>query len=466
MAETTRRALIVDDEPDVRRSLEAALRRFGLRCDLAADGVEAIGLLSRERFDVVLTDLRMPRADGFAVIQAVRQRCPATPTIVITGQGSIADAVTALRAGACNFLNKPYHAAELAAVVEEALRGAADRDDEDPPRLLPPDVEATGARAQPQVAILGDSPRLRAALECAATVAPTEATVLLTGETGTGKEVVARLIHGLSRRAGGPFVAVNCGALPEGIVESELFGHSRGAFTGAVERRLGRFQRANGGTLFLDEVGELSLFVQVKLLRVLQEREVTPVGEETGRAVDVRVIAATHRDLEAMVAAGTFRQDLFYRLSVVPVEMPALRDRAEDVEVLARYFVESAGRRYGREITLGEDVLGALRRYSWPGNVRELENLMDKLVILARGTTIAAADLPAKIRNGPIAGPTDAAAIDLGEEGLDLVTTLGTIENRLIDQALERTGGNRNRAAALLGLNRTTLVEKLKRRGR
>jgi two-component system, NtrC family, response regulator AtoC len=454
-----KRVLIAEDDPGERRSLEAFLRRLGLRVTSAEDGAVACSRLAEEEFDLVITDLRMPHADGFAVLRAAHAKSAAVPVVMLTGQGSMEDCVAALRAGAFHFLAKPFHLTALQSVVEEALaRQVGDDDEVDLVRA------ATAGDGRAQVGLVGDSPRLRAVLESVAAVAPTESSVLLLGETGTGKEVVARLLHGLSPRSGAPFVAVNCGAIPEGLVESELFGHARGAFTGAVERRVGRFVQASGGTLFLDEVGELPLAVQVKLLRVLEEREVTPVGDTRACRVDLRIIAATHRDLEALIRAGRFREDLYYRLSVIPIEIPPLRERGGDIALLARHFLDDAARRYRREVTLGEDALRLLAAYAWPGNVRELANLMEKLAVLARGPLIAASDLPARLQGR--AAPESRIAVEMGEEGIDLVACLARAEEELIDEAMRRAEGNKNRAAALLGIKRTTLVEKLKRRSR
>jgi DNA-binding NtrC family response regulator len=294
-------------------------------------------------------------------------------------------------------------------------------------------------------------------------VARTDATLLVTGETGTGKEVIARLVHALSSRAGGPFVAVNCGAIPENLVESELFGHAKGAFTGAVKDRVGRFVQANDGTLFLDEIGDLSPPVQVKLLRAVQEREATPVGEDKPVRFDARLVAATHRDLPGMVSEGTFREDLLYRLDVVSLEMPALRDRGEDVPLLTRHFLAASRRRHGRNVDFAPAALELMQRWTWPGNVRELEHLVERLVVLARGELIQEADLPPKMRAAPdLAERTPVPVPAAG--GVDLVTTLADMEWRLIDEALRKTNGNKNQAAALLGIKRTTLVEKLRRR--
>jgi transcriptional regulator with PAS, ATPase and Fis domain len=316
--------------------------------------------------------------------------------------------------------------------------------------------------AEPQAILVGDSAALRGVIEIVSQVAPTDATVLLLGESGTGKEVVSRLIHAFSPRLGNAFVAVNCGAIPEGLVESELFGHARGAFTGATDARAGKFVESDGGTLFLDEISELPLALQVKLLRVLQDKTVTPVGESKTRSVNTRVVAASNQDLEGLVKEGKFRSDLFFRLNVVPILLPALRERAEDVAPLAQHFLASANRRSHKNITLSEAVLLAMQLYSWPGNVRELENLIERLVILNRTGVVGFEDLPAGVRS-PSADFAAATANSSSTEAIDLVATLARIEAALIDRAMRTSGGNKTRAAELLGLSRTTLLDKLKR---
>jgi transcriptional regulator with PAS, ATPase and Fis domain len=304
---------------------------------------------------------------------------------------------------------------------------------------------------------------MRLVLDRVEQIADTDASVLIRGETGTGKEVVARLIHGASQRRSGPFVAVNVAAIPEPLAESELFGHVRGAFTGADKARTGRFVAAHGGTLFLDEIGEMPRGVQVKLLRALQEREVTPVGGSETIPIDVRVIAATHRDLEGMIEEGTFREDLFYRLDVVPIEIPPLRERRQDIPALADHFRGEVNAREGRSVPgFALDVVQRLGAYDWPGNVRELENLVERLVVVAKNRMVVMDDLPGHLRTPVV--DLENATLDLPESGVDLRIFLTQLEERLIAQALERTGGNKNRAAELLGMNRTTLVEKLRRR--
>ena len=442
----------MDDEPAIRLALGKALERLGHRVSACGDGAEAIAALDRSAFELVMTDLRMPIADGLAVLRKVRAGAAATPVIILTAHAAISDCVEAMREGAFNFLVKPYHLTELEAVVAEALASVR-------PAAAP--AALTGI-SQPQAALIGESPALAAVLDLVARVAPTDATVLLSGESGTGKEVVARLLHGFSNRGGRPFVAVNCGALPEGLVESELFGHTRGAFTGATESRPGRFVEADGGTLFLDEIGELPLPAQVKMLRVLQDRTVTPVGDTRVRTVSTRVVAATNQDLEARVKEGLFRPDLFYRLNVVPIALPALRERRTDVPILVRHFLGVSNRRLGRQVEISEAALACLSLHDWPGNVRQLENLIERLVILDRTGSIATEDLPAAFVT-PERALAGEAAEALAHGAIDLGKTLAQIESMLIATALRLEEGNKSRAAERLGLNRTTLIDKLKR---
>jgi DNA-binding NtrC family response regulator len=451
--------LVVDDDPSMRSVLNKFLSREGHTVIEAKDGEDAIEKLGARSVDLVITDLVMPGADGFAVLRHMRDRRPRIPVVVLTGEASIRDAVEAMRAGAFNFLTKPFRLADLAEIVGQAVsaRGAK--------VSAAPAAGVSGE--QSQVALVGESAALRAVIETIERIARANSTVLLTGESGTGKEVVARLLHGASGRAGGPLIAVNCGAIPESLIESELFGHVKGAFTGATETRPGKFLQAHGGTLFLDEIGELPLSLQVKLLRVLQEREITAVGDTRTRSVDVRIIAATNRDLEAMMRDGSFRTDLYYRLDILPIRLPALRERPEDIPLLARHFLESMNRRFDRDVTLGEGALALMKSYSWPGNVREMENLLERLVVLNRTGTVGIDELPARMQAAANVA-TDVvatAAVGLADRGIDLQAVVAGFENSLIERALQQTGGNKTRAAELLGLSRTTLLDKLKRQG-
>jgi DNA-binding NtrC family response regulator len=450
--------LVADGDGAVRSFLTALLSRGGHEVVAVEDGLAAIGELRKSDFDVVITDLRMRKADGFEVLRKSRELRQRTPVIVLAGGGSVRECVEAMRAGAFNFLGKPIQPADLLEVVTRALQ---DRSAHRGPGSLG-SIESDGGR--PQIALVGTSPRIRQVIDAVERVARTNANVLIMGESGTGKEVVARLLHDSSPRAAGPFVAINCGAIPEALLESELFGHARGSFTGATESRPGKFIQAQGGTLFLDEVGDLPLGMQVKLLRVLQEREVTPLGDSRTRSFDVRIITATNVDLEAAVHKGTFRQDLYYRLEVLPIQLPALRDRVDDIPLLVRHFLDAANGRLGASIEIADDAMALLRLYRWPGNVREMANLIERLVILAPSPTIRAADLPPRVKKDRSTSAVAAAAAELAHGALDLPATLAAIEATLIEQALLQAKGNRTHAAESLGISRTTLIDKLRRR--
>lgn len=449
--------LVADDDASVRTLLRTLLSRVGYSIEEADDGRDAIDRIGARQFEVVITDLMMPRADGFEVLRRTRELQPKTPVIVLTAEGSIRDCVEAMRAGAFNFVTKPFHHRDLQEVVGRAVR-ARTAEARVTPAPLP-------VESRPQIALVGDSRAMRDVIDIVERIAHTSATVLVTGESGTGKEVVARLLHGSSGRSQGPFIAVNCGAIPESLIESELFGHVKGAFTGAHEPRAGKFVQAQDGTLFLDEIGELPLSMQVKLLRVLQEREVTPIGDSRPKPVDVRIVAATNVDLESMVKEGRFRHDLYYRLEVLPIRLPSLRERAEDILPLTRHFLDAVNRRLGTSAVIAEDALALLKIYHWPGNVREMENLFERLVILNRTGTIISDDLPARMRTqNPSSREVAEASAALAQGSIDLTATLSAIESSLIEQALRQAEGNKTRAAELLGLSRTTLVDKLKRR--
>ena len=444
-----KKILLVDDDPSIHAGLLRLIKTLGHEPVAASSTGDALARLRGEAFDLCITDLQLPDGDGRQVVREARACRPPVIVIALTTHGTVESAVQALRDGAADVLAKPFHIS----VLEQSLL-----------RLLSAEPARGGrGRPTPGVAVIGDHPAMRLVLDRVEQIADTDASVLIRGETGTGKEVVARLIHGASARRAGPFVAVNVAAIPEALAESELFGHVRGAFTGADKARTGRFVAAHRGTLFLDEIGEMPRGVQVKLLRALQEREVTPVGGSESIPVDVRVVAATHRNLEAMIGDGTFREDLFYRLDVVPIEIPPLRERRLDIPALAENFRNDVNAREGRAVPgFALDVMQRLCAYEWPGNVRELENLVERLVVVAANRMVVMEDLPAHLRTSVI--DLENATLDLPESGVDLRVFLTQLEERLIAQALERTGGNKNRAAELLGMNRTTLVEKLRRR--
>ncbi len=395
-------------------------------------------------FQAIVTDLQLPDGDGRAIVRLARERLPGCPVVMMTGSGSISGSVEAIRLGAVTVLEKPVSLETLENELRQAVDDRAGLED--------------GLDAATNAGIIGRSAAIRGVLDALFLAAPTDATVLIEGETGTGKELLAKAVHRLSRRSRGPFVPVNCAALPETLVESELFGHSKGAFTGADKNREGRFQQANRGTIFLDEIGEMPVALQAKLLRAIQEGEVQPLGSTKAEKVDTRMVAATNRKLEQLVAAGTFRADLYYRLNVVPLNIPPLRERPEDVAVLAAHFLKPAKRNFTPA------AIAALERYAWPGNVREMENIIQRLLVLKPLGELDVADLPPTFRGAPASSGAPPAA--LPSEGVDLYAVLGELEDRLIREALERSGGNRNQAAQSLGLKRTTLVEKLRKMGR
>ncbi len=436
---TAARLLIVDDDKTFRLSTAALLRQDGHEVTEAADGQRAVELLEADPFDLILLDLKMPGLDGIGIVEVLRKWGHDTPVLMISGFGTVDTAVDALHAGADDFLTKPVEPDVLSARVESLLSRR-------------PTLSPDGA---PPGGLLGRSPAVRSVLEIVERVAPTEATVLVTGETGTGKELVARAIHDQSDRADGPFVAVNCAALAEGLLESELFGHKRGAFTGAVRDRVGLFEAAGGGTILLDEIGDVSPGVQHRLLRVLQERELTPVGAVRPVRVDVRVVAATNRDLRAEMEAGRFRDDLYYRLNVVRIELPPLRARREDIPLLTEAFYTRVGRR--PHVGCSPLAMRLMQAYSWPGNVRELLAALESAHINAGERRIEAQHLPADVRD---------SRGEMGESGERYRREAPAEDERAaIATALAESGGARSAAADRLGMSRTTLWRKIREYG-
>jgi two-component system response regulator PilR (NtrC family) len=437
--------LVVDDEPGLREMLSILFRREGydvMSVPGFATAREAIRN-TPSPYGVVLTDLMMPDGSGLDVLSLARQRSNETEVIVMTAHGDVETAIEAMKRGAYDFVQKPFSTSELRALVGKAFERRA---------LVTENVRLRAkVESQTPKDLLGRSAPMRKILDVVQRVAAGRSNVLITGESGTGKERIARALHDLSDRRDAPFLVVNCGAIPEPLVESELFGYEKGAFTGATARRLGIFREADGGTVLLDEVGELPLAIQVKLLRVLQERKVRGVGEANESSVDVRVLAATNRLVEEDVKSGKFRQDLYYRLNVIRIEVPPLRDRREDIGELARSFLDRCSREHNKPIRgFAPDALRALDAYAFPGNVRELENIVERAVALATGQLIGLGDLTAEV-SGAAAQPTP-ALVSLPEDGCALDDVLGEIERRLILQALERTGGVRTNAAKLLGV--------------
>jgi DNA-binding NtrC family response regulator len=472
MTGTTKHLLLVEDEAPLRHAIAEQLSDRGYHVEQADSGEAALARLADFAFDIIVTDLRLPGIDGAAVVDAAVERYPQIVAIVVTGYGTVKDAVEAIKRGAWDFVSKPFQIDELLHVLDSALEQQ---------RLK---SENAYLRAQLEErycfeGIIGKSPPMARLFQLLETIAATSSTILISGETGTGKEVVARAIHHNSPRRVHRFVALNCSAIPETLLEAELFGHVRGAFTGAVGNRQGRLEQAHKGTLFIDEVGTMSAAPQMKLLRVLQEREFERVGDSHTIKVDVRVVAATNVDLGRMVADGEFRRDLFYRLNVIPVQLPPLRDRREDIPLLVQHFLDKYQTRVAQDVpparkpdgglvpkalplTLSQEAMRRLMSYPWPGNVRQLENAIERAVAFSAGRVqIGVQDLPSELLEGtasPIASP-----VSLPEEGVDLGELVANIERELIQRSLERSGGNKGRAARLLNLKRTTLVEKLKR---
>jgi DNA-binding NtrC family response regulator len=457
MSDTPKHLLLVEDEAPLRTAVAERLADNGYEVVQAESGEAALEALTEFAFDIVVTDLRLPGIDGTAVIEAAIERYPEIIGIVITGYGTVRDAVEVIKRGAVDFVTKPFQFDEL----RHALDGAIEQ------RRLKSENAWLREQLQQRYSfegIIGRSRVMRDLFQTLETVARTASTILISGETGTGKEVVARAIHHASPRRGQRFVALNCSAIPENLLEAEIFGHVRGAFTGAVGTRQGRLEQAHRGTLFLDEVGTMSMSLQMKLLRVLQEREFERVGDNLTIKVDVRVIAATNADLARMVADGSFREDLYYRLNVIPVTLPPLRDRREDIPLLVQHFLQKFCGEAGRPvITVSQAAMRPLMTYAWPGNVRQLENAMERAVALSGSRTqIEIADLPSDIQQASEAGDL-IPGLALPDDGLDFDVFISRIEHEVIRRALERTGGNKAAAANVLNLKRTTLVEKLKR---
>ena len=439
--EQIKNVLIVDEDQELVKSLAGYLSRNGHHSRVATDEGQALKALEQESgFDLVITGLNLPGGDGLAVLRRVKRLDPATPVVVITSQGSVQSAVEAMKQGAADFLLKP--------VTVELLEELAKR-------MLTPVAAAAASKGGRR--IVTSDPRMQRLLEMAKTVADSKAAVLITGESGTGKELFARFLHENSARAGGPFVAVNCASLPEGLLESELFGHEKGAFTGAISRKPGKFELAGGGTILLDEISEMDLSLQAKLLRVLQEGEIDRVGGRSPVPVDVRVVSTSNRDLAEHIKQGNFREDLFYRLNVIPLRVPPLRERPGDLMLLARHFLDLYAAENNREpMALAEETKRLIQSHSWPGNVRELQNTMERAVLLCPGSTISPADLMFEGSQAQ-AAPAPLPGLDAGGPP----PTLREAERGLIQAALDHTDGNRTHAAKVLGISVRTLRNKL-----
>ena len=458
------RILIIDDNETMREGLGATVRRMGHEALLAASGDEGLRHFAAGRggIDFVITDLKMEGKGGLEVLKTVAERDPDCPVMIATAFGTVETAVEAMRTGAYDFIQKPFAPEIVRLKVSRALELRAERRARERAEAENAALRDDAARAYRFDEIVGETPPMRAVFQLIEKVAPTDASVYIHGESGTGKELVARAIHARSKRASGPFVKVNCGALTETLLESELFGHEKGAFTGAIKRKLGRFELADKGTLFLDEIGDVTPALQLKLLRVLQERDFERVGGEETIKVDVRVLSATHREISAEVAAGRFREDLFYRLHVVPCEVPPLRERKDDIPRLVAHFIAKLGPRTNAAIDprngITDGALARLGLYAWPGNVRELENVIEQALVFAEGTAIDVGALPAAVRGGL---PENALALPGGE--MSLPALLEDLERQLIQRAYDKSGGVKTETARLLGIKTSALYYKLEK---
>ncbi|MBZ0237039.1 MAG: sigma-54 dependent transcriptional regulator [Deltaproteobacteria bacterium] len=461
------RILVADDEPNLRRVLHAILRREGHEVVQAVDGAEALSML--EGVDVVVTDLRMPKVDGMEVLRTAVRTQPQVPVIMVTAYGSVGQAVEAIKAGAFDYIEKPFEQDQIRLVIEKAVKQAAAN------RVAPRQALYAALEKDEQkgrFGLVGDSGEMHAIFGVIEKVADSPSTVLITGESGTGKELVAKALHENSSRKNGPFIKINCAAIPKTLMESELFGYEKGAFTGATSSKPGRFELADGGTLFLDEIGEIPVEMQVKLLRAIQESEFERVGGIKTIKVDVRLITATNRDLEQEIARGNFRDDLYYRLNVVPLQIPPLRKRRGDIPMLVRHIIKRFNERLKKNVVgIADDALAALEAHAWPGNIRELENVLERTILFSKGEMIARADLPEEL-----GGRRDELADDdvdedgpqvAGESSLKDIVRAETsrVERELIARALNETGGNVTQAAKLLKISRKSLQMKMKELG-
>jgi DNA-binding NtrC family response regulator len=454
------KVLVVDDDQTLRAALFRILSRKGYQVITCAAAKEAEHVISEQtHIDLVLLDIRLPDGDGIEILKLVKKKYDQTPVVVLTGFGSVDLAVEATKLGAYHFMTKPFNIEELTLLTDKALSHT---------RLI-----NENERLKSQLYskykfdnIIGQSDAIRKVLSLVEKVADSDSTILITGESGTGKELIAKAIHYNSPRATKAFVPINCGAIPGELLESELFGHVKGAFTGAINNRMGRFELANHGSIFLDEIGDLSMNLQVKLLRVLQEKRFEAVGSAKTMEADVRVVAATNVNLTEAVKLGRFREDLFYRLNVIPINIPPLRERREDIPLLIQHFITVFNDKKSTKIEgVSDDAMDLLFMYNWPGNIRELENFVERCSILKREGVIHTEDLPDHFASARVSSSTMIDSLDIPEDGIDFNGAVDSYENSLILNALNKTGWNRNQAAILLKLNRTTLVEKIKKKG-
>lgn len=437
--------LLAEDDEIMRISIYDRLRKYGWQVDEAEDGVKAMALYEKNQYNLIISDIRMPGLDGLTLLDNVRRTNPDTDIVIMTAYGSIDDAINCLRRGATEYILKPFDLDDLTIRVTRLLSHQA-------VKARCEVLEAT-CRESFERKLIGESPAMRQVFDLIDQAAPTNATILITGESGTGKELAARAIHKASPRRDNPFVSINCAAIPEGLMESELFGHERGSFTGADQRRKGKFELADNGTLLLDELGDLAGPLQAKLLRVLQESRFERVGGSKSIQVDVRILACTSKDLNEEVEAGRFRRDLLYRLQVIPLRMPPLREHKEDIEELCLIFLKEFNTRHGRSVKFSREALACLKQYDFPGNTRELRNLVERASVLCRGPEITPADLPAEITG---------QAARAEETNFNLSARMGVAEKEFIQGALRHSGGNRTEAAGLLGISRKNLWEKMK----
>jgi DNA-binding NtrC family response regulator len=443
--------LLADDDANLRRVLEFQLQEAGYTVTTASDGAEALQMFSENDFDSVITDLRMPKLSGLEFLEKIKAVNSEIPVIVITAFGEVETAVAAMKAGAFDYINKPFNRDEILLTLERALSFSETKNENRQLREL---VDKEFRLDN----IIGDSPAMRAVLNLVGRVSRSDATVLITGESGTGKELVAKGIHFSGKRKDKPFIPINCAAIPETLIEAELFGYKRGAFTGASQDTKGKFEAAMGGTLFLDEISQLPLALQPKLLRVLQEQEIVRIGESSPRKIDVRIVAATNQNLEKMVEQGTFREDLYFRLAVVPVNLPPLRHRREDVPLLINHFFKRAKEKHGfKNLKMTREVAGVLSNYSFPGNVRELENLIERMVVLSDGESLTSADVPDYI-NKPLQVFGN-VRFELPAENI----SLEEVEREIIRYALEKHNGNQSQTARYLGITRSALIYRMEK---
>jgi DNA-binding NtrC family response regulator len=448
--------LVVDDDPEILEVIAEMLQQAGYDVDQAGDGRKAIRRIEDDFYDLVITDLNLPKVDGMKILQYIVDQSPETMCVILTGYGTIKGSVEAVKRGAFDYISKPVKSDEILLVVEKALKF----------RQLERENLVLKQQLRKKYRFenfIGDSKPIQKVFELIERVADTDSTVLITGESGTGKELIAKAIHYNSYRRDNPMIVINCGAIPEELLESELFGHEKGAFTGAHKMRVGRFELANGGTIFLDEIGDMSPNLQVKLLRVLQEQKFERVGGTRTLQIDVRIIAATNKNLISAVNKGTFRQDLYYRLNVIPIKVPPLRLRKSDIPLLVDFFVKKFNKQKRKRMSgFVPEALDALLAYSWPGNVRELENLVERLIILANSDQIEIDDIPGSIKGK--SGRFESIEVKIPKDGIVFDQAVEEYEKKLILQALSETNWVKTKAAKLLNINRTTLIEKMKKK--